>query len=136
MIRPKVVLDTNVYLSAIIFGGKPRKILSLGIQGKILFFTSSAILLEIADKLKDKFLWSNKKINETIKTIADTAKVVRPESKVDVVKDDPSDNKIIEAGIECGADFIISGDKHLLKIKKYENIKILGPSDFLKKFEN
>lgn len=131
MTKLKAVLDTNVYLSGIIFGGNPRHILDLIIQKKITAITSPAILLEISQKLEQKFSWSEEQILVTIKTLAKTTTVVSPKKRLNIVKADKNDNKIIEVGIEGAANYIITGDKHLLKIKKYQNIKIVSPIEFL-----
>lgn len=131
MTKYRVVLDTNVYLSGIIFGGNPKHILDLVIDRKITAFSSPAILLELSQKLQKKFGWSKNQILITIKTLAKTAIVVSPKEKLNVVKSDKTDNKIIEAAVEAEADYIITGDKHLLQIKKYQNVKIVSPSYFL-----
>lgn len=131
MTKYKVVLDTNVYLSGIIFGGNARHILDLTIEGKITTVTSPAILLEISDKLKNKFHWNKEQIIVTIKSIAKLGEVVTPKEKLQIVKKDKNDNKIIEAAYVADADFIITGDKHLLDIKKYQGIRIISPTQFL-----
>jgi len=131
MTKPRVVLDTNIYLSGIIFGGNSRHILDLIIKKKIEAITSPAILLEISQKLKQKFKWSSDKIFLTIKTIIKTTRIIKPKEKLSVVRVDKSDNKIIEAAVESNSNYIISGDKHLLKIKKYKKIRIVTPTEYL-----
>ena len=131
--RPKVVLDTNIYLSTILFGGNPRKIISLAKSKKIEVFISPKILLEISDKLYGKFRWNEEQIKQVIRAIGKISSVVRPKVKLSVVKSYPTDDKIIECAMESEANFIITGDKHLLDIKKYKKIKILTPERFLNK---
>jgi len=131
MTKPRVVLDTNIYLSGIIFGGNCRHILDLAIEGKIIAISSLGILLEISQKLEKKFKWNKEKILRTIKTIGQTAEIVYPKIKLKIVKADKNDNKILEAGIEGNADYLVSGDKHLLNIKDYGGMEILSPADFL-----
>ena len=135
MIKPKVVFDTNIYLSAIIFGGNPRKVLQLAIDEKILLYSSTEILFEVALKLKGKFKWSAKQINFTIKNIGNLAKIVRIKEKIDFIKKDPTDNKILEAAIESKAGFIITGDSHLLELKSYKRIKIIKATELLEYFK-
>lgn len=127
----KAVLDTNVYLSGIIFGGNCRHILDLSIAKKITTYISPGSLLEIAQKLQAIFHWNSNQITITIKTISKTAILVKPKIKIDVVRFDTSDNKILETAIESNSDYIISGDKHLLNIKKFKKIKIVSPAQFL-----
>lgn len=131
MTKQRVVLDTNIYLSGIIFGGNCRHILDIVTEEEIISISSPMILLEIAQKLEKKFKWDKEKITLAIKTISETTEMVFPKRKVKIVKADKSDNKIIEAGVESKADKIITGDKHLLKIKEFEGIKILSPAQFL-----
>lgn len=134
MTRLKVVLDTNIYLSGIIFGGNSKHILDLVIEGKITSFISPAILLEIAEKLERKFNWNRNQIITVIKTISKTVVVINPKRKLNIVRADKEDNKIIEAAVESDADDIISGDKHLLRLKRYCDTKIISPSQFLNNF--
>ncbi len=135
MIKPKVVFDTNIYLSAIIFGGNPRKVLQLAIDEKVLLSSSTEILFEIALKLKNKFKWPVQKINFTIRNIGNLVKVVKIKERIDIVKKDPTDNKILEAAIESKAGFIITGDNHLLKLKSYKRIKIIKATELLEYFK-
>ncbi|MEK7513456.1 MAG: putative toxin-antitoxin system toxin component, PIN family [Patescibacteria group bacterium] len=131
MTKPRVILDTNIYLSGIIFGGNSRHILDLIIQKRVKAITSAVILWEISEKLKRKFKWTQDKVLLAIKTIIKTTIIVKPKEKLKVVKADKSDNKIIEAAAESESDYIISGDKHLLMIKRYKKIKIISPVEFL-----
>lgn len=134
MTKLNVVPDTNVYLSGILFGGNSRHILDLVISKKIVATTSPQILLEISEKLDKKFKWDKDKILTVIKTLAKTTSIIKPKKSLDAVKADKNDNKIIEAAAEAKADDIITGDKHLLDLEKYQNIKILAPADFLSLF--
>jgi putative PIN family toxin of toxin-antitoxin system len=127
----KIVPDTNVYLSAIIFGGNPRKVLKLVRDRKIIAYTSTSILLEVAEKLNQKFHWNEEKVSMTIKVLSKITEVIIPTIELNVVKKDPDDNKIIECALKAEAKYIISGDKHLLEIKEFQGINILTPGDFL-----
>ncbi|OJI09319.1 putative toxin-antitoxin system toxin component, PIN family [candidate division WWE3 bacterium CG09_land_8_20_14_0_10_39_24] len=127
----KAVLDTNVYISAIIFGGNPRAIIELCINNMVDTYTSSLILLEIAKKLQSKFLWNRTDVALAIKTISKTSKVIVPQQKFNVVNEDPTDNKIIECAVAASASFIVTGDRHLLSLEKFKGIKIVSPKDFL-----
>jgi len=127
----KAVLDTNVYISSIIFGGNPRAIIELCINNMVDTYTSSLILLEIAQKLQSKFLWNRTDVALAIKTISKTSKVIVPQQKFNVVNEDPTDNKIIECAVAASASFIVTGDRHLLSLEKFKGIKIVSPKDFL-----
>lgn len=129
----KVVLDTNVYISAILFGGNCEEILTLSSLGSFELITSKAILEEIAGILQKKFGWSKPQVSETISYIREIAIEVEPDVALSVVRDDPSDNKILECAVTANADYIVTGDKnHLLPLKQYKAVKILSPSEFLR----
>ena len=133
--KPKVVFDTNIFISAIIFGGNPRTCLELARRHEIELFTSSEILLEITQKLKRKFEWSDDEIIDVVSGLAKFSHVVKPGVKISIIKEDPTDNKILECAVCVNADFVASGDKkHVLPVLKYENIKILSAKDFLDEY--
>lgn len=129
----RVVFDTNIFISAIIFGGNPRAILELARAREIQLITSRAILLELAKKLHFKFGWGQGEIEEVVSGIGAFAPIVVPGKKVRKIKADPADNRVLEAALEARVEFIISGDKrHILPLKKFRNIVILSPVEFLK----
>lgn len=128
----KVVFDTNIYISAILFGGIPRQILELAKEKEIKLFISKFILLEIAQKLRDKFGWEEYEIEEVIKGICKFATVVFPKEKVDLIKDDRDDNAILEYALAGNVDMIITGDKkHILSLGKYKETIIFSAKQFL-----
>jgi putative PIN family toxin of toxin-antitoxin system len=129
----KVVFDTNIYLSAIIFGGSPRLCLEAARERIIELYTSRTLLLELARVLGEKFDWSSSEIAGFIKGIGYFARIVTVERTISIIKSDVSDNMVLEAAIAAKADFIISGDKkHLLSLKEFEGIKIISATYFVK----
>lgn len=132
--KPKlrVVFDTNIYLSAILFGGNPRQCLNLARGGLIELFVSKPILWELAEKLQSKFLWSGEETREVIEGLLVFASVVNPKKKITIIQKEPKDNRILECAQEAKADFIVSGDKkHLLSLVKFDNIPIISAKNFL-----
>jgi len=127
----KVVLDTNVFISALFWKGAPYEILKKVLEGAILNSISPQILKEIKEKLLYKFKLPPEKVREFLEIIIFNSQIVYPKKKLNVVKKDPSDNKVIECVLEAGASFVISGDKHLLEIKEYKGIKIVSSKEFL-----
>jgi uncharacterized protein len=125
--------DTNIYISAFTMGGKPMELLQLASSGQIELAVSTAILDEVARVLaRPKFGWSADRIAELRETISGMARHVTPMQPLDVVKDDPADNIILECAQAAGSDFIISGDKHRLRLKQFGDAPILKISDFLR----
>lgn len=133
----KVVLDTNVIVSAyLVPTGKPAEILSLARKGKLHIFLSQEIINEIKRTLLSPKL---RKIHKD--TLEQTSLFVRAFSKiatvmpgtisVDVIKDDPDDNKILACALEGKVDYIVSGDHHLTDLKSFHGISIVNPDMFL-----
>ncbi len=129
----RVVLDTNVYLSAILFGGKCAHFRELARKGKIEIFVYEFILAEIAGVLRRKFEWENWQITLVLEEIRSFTTLVVPYRKLDVIENDEADNRILECALEARAHYVVSGDKrHLLPLKEFEGIKIINPGEFLK----
>ena len=132
MRTPRVVFDTNIFISALLFGGNPRQCLELSRTGEIELFVSRDILVELSQKLQEKFGWSRIDASELVEGIVRFAKVVNPKERISLIKSDPSDNAILECGVAAEAEFIVSGDKkHLLSLKRYKKISIISSKQFL-----
>jgi putative PIN family toxin of toxin-antitoxin system len=132
----KVAADTNVYISAILFGGKSEEIRKLAREGEVELLISETILAEIAGVLKRKFNWSDWQISEVIKDIRAITTLITPTVTLSVIKEDEPDNRVLECAIEGKAQYIISGDEHDLQpLKEYQGIKIVSPAQFLESVE-
>ena len=128
----KVVFDTNIYISAFVIpGGNAEKAYLYAIEGDFELCTSVSILTELARKLDDKFGWEKQKIVQLIISISDVATVLKTTPLLKVLSDDP-DNRILECALKAGADFLVTGDKHLLKLRNYENFEIMKLANFLR----
>ncbi len=128
----KVVCDTNVILSAIIFGGNPEKIIVTGLHGSIELISSEEILKGCQRKLKGKFKWNKTQVQTAISFLNTVFTTVQSDFTTDMIKKDPPDNRILECAYGASAHYIISGDKHyLLPLKIFRQIPILSPAEFL-----
>ena len=128
----RVVADTNIYISAILFGGKPEEIRKLARQGTIEHLVSETILAEITGVLKRKFGWSDWQISEVIKDIRSITTLITPVSALSVIKEDEPDNRVLECAAEGKAQYIVTGDKHHLQpLKAFRRTTILNPTQFL-----
>jgi putative PIN family toxin of toxin-antitoxin system len=130
-----VVIDTNVVVSALLFGGVPGEIAVLWKTGIIRPKASKEILDEYIRVLAyPKFDLTEEEINFLLyQEILAYFDVLKVKSRERIVKDDPSDDKFIRCAQAVKARIIISGDQHLLKLKSYGKIKILTPAQFLQK---
>jgi putative PIN family toxin of toxin-antitoxin system len=134
----RVVLDANVWVSALLWGGKPAEIVKLAELGKIRIFASEEIVREISQvlaypKLKKVYQASGLSHEELIEAVLKTVKFAKADKKVNVVLEHPADDKFIECALAAGASYIVSGDKHLLKVGAYKKIQILSVHEFLSK---
>jgi putative PIN family toxin of toxin-antitoxin system len=136
MNRHRIVLDTNVLISAILFGGTPRRVLDLVISGSVNCTLSIAILDELRDVLqRPKFGFSADLCLHITEELHGVCAIISPSVRVDAIRSDPADNRILECALEAHAHFIVSGDPHLLDLGTFEGITILSPADYLKEFE-
>ncbi|NTU96607.1 MAG: putative toxin-antitoxin system toxin component, PIN family [Chlorobiaceae bacterium] len=131
----RVVCDTNVLISGILFGGKPRDVLGFCSSGKLTNFTSPELLKEIEKVLlRPKFGLTEEQGYGIIRLFRETFSVVRPESRISVMTADPDDNRILETASTARAEAIISGDAHLLDLVEWNGNPVYNPENFLKKF--
>ena len=126
----RVVLDTNVFISSIVFGGKPKLIINLLQEKKIVAVTTPILIAELLEILTKKFQFIPPKIALVQELLNENFTIVHPTEVIDVVRDD-DDNKVLEAATEGKCHFVVTGDKDLLDIKIFKNIPILTPEDFL-----
>ncbi|MBF0542766.1 MAG: putative toxin-antitoxin system toxin component, PIN family [Nitrospirae bacterium] len=128
----KIVIDTNVIISALFWRGYPRMIYDYIRGHKFILLSSNEMEKELIRVLGyPKFGLSSKEIIPIIKNIRGYAKYVDITIRLNAIDIDPTDNIFLECAV-CGkADYIISGDRHLLDIREYEGIQILKSRDFL-----
>ncbi len=123
----RIVFDSNVYISALLFKGIPGKILEMAQKDKITLVVSDEIIAETERILEDKFKWPRHNIDKFKTRLSDISENIRADIKVDIIKERESDNRILECAVYGDANLIVSGDKHLLKLKSYKNIPIVRP---------
>ena len=131
----RVVLDTNVYISALMFGGLPGSILDLAFLKSFTLIISPALLDELDEKLLAKFGVSREDAGIIRARMENTAEVVEPENVLTVITEDPDDNRVLECAVRGRADLIVSGDRHLLKLESYRGISIVTVRQFLESTE-
>ena len=130
----KVVFDTNIFISAFVIPGSPgERAFLLARQSRFELYTSVPILTETANKLREKFDQSEEDIKEALRIISRSATVLKPAVRLNVLEDIP-DNRILECAVEANADVIVTGDRHLLNLKKFQGIPIVRLADFLRMF--
>ena len=128
----RAVLDTNVFVSGIHWFGPSEKVLRLWFLNRFKLISSTEIVGEfvkimtsfkIPMKIEDILWWESLTLEKS--------EFVVPNKRIEIVKDDPDDDKFIEAALEGKADYIVTQDRHLLKIKEFRKIKIITPEEFI-----
>ncbi|MBR9699375.1 putative toxin-antitoxin system toxin component, PIN family [Candidatus Woesearchaeota archaeon] len=127
----RIVVDTNVIISALFWSGDPYRIILKGIAQEFLIFISPAILREFETVLKRDFHVSEQEVEDILSAYTLFLHLIEPSRRIRVVKDDPNDDKIIECALACDARYIVSQDKHLLNLKEFNGIKIVRPEELL-----
>jgi putative PIN family toxin of toxin-antitoxin system len=130
----RIVLDTNVIVSALVFGGVPRGVLELAEAGRCKLFYSAPIQNEVRRVLAEKFDWPQAMLQEALPVLWGIGTLVSPRTTLNAVPDDPDDNRILECAVEARAQAIVSGDHHLLALHRYKSIPIVTPRQFLELF--
>jgi putative PIN family toxin of toxin-antitoxin system len=132
----RVTADSNIYVSALQFGGKPLLFLHLARAREIDLAISDAILAETSRVLRTKFEWSQERFNEAEAFVCAITTHVTPTETLDVVSQDQTDNRILECAVVAEADVIVSGDTHLLSIGSFRGIRIQRVAEFLGSLED
>ena len=128
----KIVLDAYIFISSFFWGGNPQKTVERIISGIDELFITNEILDEINDVVRrPKFHADDDKINYFINSIEEIGNKITPLKSIKNGSRNKTDNKYIECGIAANADYIISGDVHLLEIKNYGSIKIITAKEYL-----
>ena len=125
-----VVLDSNVYVSALVFGGNPRGVIECAEHGLIELSISDPIRAEVERILAEKFSWPQERVREATSYLWSLAHSVAAQQTVTDCSD-PDDDRILECALEAHATAIVTGDGHLLKLHPYRQILILTPKQFL-----
>ncbi|MGH2971919.1 MAG: putative toxin-antitoxin system toxin component, PIN family [Gaiellaceae bacterium] len=130
----KVVVDTNVLVSALIFpGGAPEAVYRLALDGRIDLATSRPLLAELGRVLTDTFGWDDAHAEAAVALLIGIAQIVDPDEGVTEIDTDPADNRVLEAALADQAEAIVSGDGHLLALRSWRGIPIEPPAAFLRR---
>ncbi|MEJ2752691.1 MAG: putative toxin-antitoxin system toxin component, PIN family [Chloroflexota bacterium] len=133
----RLVLDTNIYVSNLISEkGNLAKIVRWWLEGEFDVLVSQPIIDEILrvsgyERIQKKYAQVREKRLEYAAMIAEQALWIEPQEKLDVIAADESDNRYVECAVAGGAQYIITGDEHLLELGEYEGIRVLTPAAFV-----
>jgi len=132
----KAVFDTNIFISALaIPGGQAERAIDLVIDGRVELFISKAIIHEVLGVLAEKFSRDADQIARTAVFLSEIAELVAPRRKLAILNDEP-DNRILECAVTGGANIIVTGDKAMLNLKRFADIRIITLRQFLDEVAN
>ena len=103
----RIVADTNIYISALNFGGPPDQVLALARRGRVELFISKPILDEIEGVLTKKFHWPVARVREALGVIREFARIVEPSERIAVIKKDEPDNRVLECALAAKATIVV-----------------------------
>jgi uncharacterized protein len=128
----RLVLDTNIIVSAVVFGGKPREVLDLCIKGRHLLVTCAAIIAETESVLtRPKFGFPTEAVRMITAELLQIAELAEPKRIPSVIPSDPDDDMVLACAVTGKADAIVSGDRHLTALGTHRKIPILDAAGFL-----
>ena len=128
----RVVFDTNVWVSGLLWRGKPYRCLLLARSGLVKPVYCQAMVDELLRKLQDKFGFSEDRLKEVKADLFRIGESVEISGALEVVSNDPDDDKFIECALLARASLVVSGDRHLLDLQEYEGIHVVSPAEFLR----
>ena len=126
----RVVLDTNVYVSAILFDGLPELPLKLARMRKLCLVTSEAIVAELIGVLTSKLGRNSQQLQDVDKELRRLGSVVATRSRLNVIREDDADNRVLECAVDGQVDLIVTGDRHLAALGSFAGIRIISPKAF------
>ncbi len=129
----RVTADSNVFISALRFGGKPLTLLKLAQDGYVDLALTDDILAEVLRVLAGpKFRWTPERLQESATFLRSITSHVFPTEALSVITADPTDDHILECAVAANSEVIVSGDKHLLGLGSFRGIEIVTVSEFLR----
>ena len=129
----RVVFDTNVWISGMLWRGRPYRCLLLARARVVEAVYCDPMAAELSEKLRSRFGFSENRIHAAIYDLRRAGTRVDITGNLHIVTDDPDDDKFIECAIVAQAKIIVSGDQHLLRLGKYGDVTILTATDFLER---
>jgi putative PIN family toxin of toxin-antitoxin system len=130
-VAERVVFDTNIWISGLLWRGKPYQCLLLARSGIVQLVYCPQMVAELIQKLRQVFGFSENRIQAVLYDLRRVAQRVEITGDLHVVFDDPDDDKFVECAAVAGAKVIVSGDHHLLDLREYDGIQILSAAEFL-----
>ncbi len=130
----RVVFDTNIWISGLLWRGKPYQCLLLARTGVVQAMYCPPMVAELAEKLRQAFGFSENRLQAVLYDLRRISQRVEIIGDLHVVIDDPDDDKFIECAMVSDASLVVSGDHHLLDLREYEGIQILTAAEFVARF--
>lgn len=128
----RVVFDTNIFISALLFPeSQAEKAVLRIIEGKDTLLLSREIIKEVLSVLSKKFSKDREELSRVAVNLAEIAELIESSKRINILEDE-SDNRILECATSGNADAIVTGDKEMLKLRKYKNTRIISLKEYIK----
>jgi len=127
-----IVADTNIVVSVLLWKGNESKIVGLAEEGKIKLLTSATLLDELKKVLMyERFGLDKKTVDDNVRYILVISEIISPKRRLAVIREDLADNRVLECAVRGKARYIVSGDRHLLRLKEFKGIKVVRAKKLL-----
>jgi putative PIN family toxin of toxin-antitoxin system len=130
-----IVADTNVFVSGLFWPGKPHRLLSLAVEKKITLCSSLPLISEFKEIVQRDFQVGLQEADLMVDVLLQSVQLFQTADCVKLVKEDPDDDKVLECALACKADYVVSGDRHLLALKEFSGIPILTVNQLLNRLK-
>jgi putative PIN family toxin of toxin-antitoxin system len=131
----RATLDSNVYVSAFVFGGKPGRVIEMATEGTIDVVVSDAIIAEVRRVLATKFGWSADRAAMVVESIEAMTTRATPTEVLHAIERDPDDNRVLECATAAQSEFVVTGDNDLLALGSFRGIAIVTVASFVQRFD-
>lgn len=129
----RAVIDTNVIVSGVLFGGKPRQVIQAALEGAAEICISEELLEELSNVLRrPKFALDSRLIHSILSELTGLARWVEPGKKHQIITDDPADDRLVDCAVAGKAQYVVTGDKHLLRLGQFNDIGMVTPEEFVR----
>jgi putative PIN family toxin of toxin-antitoxin system len=133
-VAERVVFDTNIWISGLLWRGKPYQCLLLARARLVQPAYCSSMAAELSQKLRHVFRFSENHVQAVLHDLRRLGEKVEITGDLHIINDDPDDDKFVECALVSGASLIVSGDHHLLNLGEYQGIRVVTAAEFVARF--
>jgi len=130
----RAVIDTNVIISALFWGGQPRRVVDHAASGRFQAITCPELLIELEDVLAEDFGVPQERVDLILRDVLSFSELIAPIQEIEVPVRDHADVKVIACAVAGRADFVVTGDRDLLALGEAHGIRVATVRAFLQAY--